>query len=53
MSEELRRALLELLATGEDLLELLGNEGIGGQEGRAYDAARARVLELAPELNLR
>jgi hypothetical protein len=53
MSEELRRALIELLAAGEVVLDLLGNEGIGGQDARDYEAARTRVLELAPELNLR
>jgi hypothetical protein len=50
MSEELRIALQQLISRADVLLEELGHQGVGGQEGRDYDSARARVLELAPEV---
>lgn len=48
MPEELRIAIQQLISTADALLDELGYQGVGGQQGREYDAARARVLELAP-----
>jgi hypothetical protein len=49
MPEELRIAIQQFISAADALLDELGYQGVGGREAQEYDAARARVLELAPE----
>jgi hypothetical protein len=51
MSEELRLAIQQLIRTADVLIEELGYQGVGGQQGRDYDTARDTVLGLAPDVD--